>query len=311
MLLLRAFFKKIGTALLTKAETKKSPRKRSRICRVEELESRDLLSATPWEWEWWDTAPPFTDNVPALYNTDPLLEDFGMISIGGNESTIDATTQFIPDITGNFLAYQNETRSETVHLLEYDDVLDDYITVVKWDSTLNDFVPIVLGTYEETFKVAIYSQDLGNGDWSYLEKAAYSYSYSSISGYEYKDGYDYSLSVSFINGIYNSTFTLTTGYELTDGFAISEETSDSTFSWTVALEYSLKDTATITHYDNTLTSERYGTDTRTVKESGSYEESELFSYEVTDYSVHSTFELSEEYSTTMYTTVTMLYIGND
>jgi len=45
--LLNSFFKKAGEVLFGNTETSRTPKKRTRTLGIEELESRDLLSATP------------------------------------------------------------------------------------------------------------------------------------------------------------------------------------------------------------------------------------------------------------------------
>jgi len=139
-----------------------------------------MLSVTPLDWDWWETAT-ITDTVPADYNVDPISEDFGILSVGGNSSQIDVTSAFNPTITGNFLAYETVTRPGNVTIPEYNEELE------QWEA-------LTVGSYTETFTVGIFSQDLGNGDWSYLEQIGYTYSYTCVSGnYTYKDGYGYTL----------------------------------------------------------------------------------------------------------------------
>jgi len=248
------------------------------------------------DWDWWETATP-THTIPADYNIDPTSEDFGTVSIGGNNSQIDATTEFVPTITGNFLAYVS---IETASLPNASERFD------AEQNSLGYFVPVLndnqelLGHYQETFIVGVFAQDLGNGDWSYLEKVGYSYNYTSVCGsYNYKDGYEYSLEAKSIGGIYTSTFSLTTGYSFMDGFTIGEEpeeeeetneeeeeTDQSAFYWKVAVEYSVTDTITITYSHNTLTSQRGGSDTRTTLASSSYYEIGLYSEDGYSYSMH-------------------------
>ena len=272
MLLIHTFFRKTSKALFGTTETKSTSKKRTRTLGIEELESRDLLSASPLDWSPWETAP-LTDTVPAYYNTDPTSDDFGVVCVGGNDSPISATTAIAPVITGNFSAFETVTRQGSIT------TLDDNNTA------------LVLGSYQETFTVGIFSQDLGNGDWSYLEQVGYSYSCTSTDEfYQYEDGYSYTLTTSFIDGVYQSTFVLTTGYGFTDGFSIGEEpdevTDEDVFFWKISLEYSVTNTATISHTHNTLTAELSGTDVRTSHVISSYDEGGRYVEDDTSYVMH-------------------------
>jgi hypothetical protein len=41
--------------------------------------------------DWTEDDYAHIQTIPALYNTDPTSDDFGKISVGGNNSIIDAT----------------------------------------------------------------------------------------------------------------------------------------------------------------------------------------------------------------------------
>jgi hypothetical protein len=286
MLLILSFFKKVGQVLFGSPETTTTSKKRTRTLRIEELEPRIMLSVSPLDWDIWENTTPI-HSIPAEYNINPSSDDFGKISIGGNNSQIDATTAFTPSITGNFSAYETVTRQGDVSKKG-----------------------AVVGAYTETITVGIFSQDLGGGNWSYIEQVAYSYSYG-VTEYVYADGYGYSLSVSFIDGIYDSTFSMSVGYGYTDSISVEVVESDFTFSWDVTAGYSYTDTATITYFHNTLTSERSNTDTRTTNAIGFYSEGMSFLYDTTDYSVNEAFSVSETYITDSFITISLGIVNNE
>jgi len=279
-----SFFKKasevfFGGTEAKKVAARKASKKWKRTMRIEELENREMLSATPFSWDpstwtphswdseslvWWNgVATP--NSVPSTFNTSTTSNDFGKISVGGNNAQISATTAFQPIIVGNFGARETVTRQGNV------------------TGQCGNGQTIVVGGFNETFTVAVFRQDLGNNNWNYKEQVQYVYSFTCTSGdYSYEDRFSYILAARSVNGVFNSAFTLTTGMAFSDGFTVgsgisgatgtqmpgnwltnngfdialieteftnnSAITDDSRFFWDVSVGYSVTNTATITHH---------------------------------------------------------------
>ena len=251
---LHSFFAKAVGLFFESQEKKRSSKKRqkrTRPLRIEELESREMLSATPmgYDWDdcdwdaWWDSfATAQVVPLPTGYNVNSNSQDFGQISIGGDNSQICATTAFTPIITGDFLAYETVTRQGP-------------------GTVQNGNGESITGLNTETITVGIVSQDLGNGNWVYTETVTYSYSITSEDsvswkGNTYNDtfwgGYSYVFTASFIDGIHETTFFLKT----TDNFEIHDVIppvtgGESSFSLKTTTIGYVTETVGTTHFHNT------------------------------------------------------------
>ena len=218
MLPIHSFFKKAGGVLFGSPATNKASKKRTRTLGIEELESRELLSATPLDWDWDDWWDSFTTNnaqvdpLPPGYNTSACSADFGQISFGGNNTQLDATVAFTPNVISNLVAYDTAMRQGSI-------------------TVQNGYGDPIAGSNTETITVGIVSQDLGNGKWTYTETAAYTYNITSGNDV-YWGGYSYVFMASSIDGIYESTFVLTTSDNFTIFETIASATNGSTLNLT-------------------------------------------------------------------------------
>ena len=274
MLLLHTLFKKAGEVLFGGQRAKNAQKKRTRTLRIEELESRELLSATPLDWDWngwWDSFSANNvqvDPLPAGYNTDSGLDDFGQISFGGNSVQVEATSKFVPNTISNFTAFDDGVRNGNA-------------------TVLNGNGDPIVGYNSETIMVGIVSQDLGNGNWTYTEASTYTYSITS-DGNAYWGGYSYVFAASSINNIYESTFVLTTEDSFTINETITSATSESPFNLTTITTGGAIETIVTTHFHDTLLSEHYASDIRTTVESTTYTGTGTYSYAVAGGSVSGT-----------------------
>ena len=291
-----SFFKKAREALFGSPTAKKSPQKRTRTLLIEELETRELLSATPldWDWDgWWDG---FTANdvqldpLPSGYNLDSSSDGFGKISFGGNNLQIDATVAFVPDVVGDLVAFDTATRQGGT-------------------SVLNGNNDLIAGYNTETITVGIVSQDFGNGDWTYTETTAYTYNITAGND-AYWGGYSYVFSASSVAGTYTSTFFLTTSDHFTVNNTIATETNESTFSLTTVTTGSMTETVTTTHLHNTVNSVCHASDTRTTSENTTYSGTGTYSYVVAGGSVSGTITQSGQQITETSVSLSMMETGN-